>query len=414
MSGTQTALGEQRGAWLRRPMSWRLRYRVMPWWVKVLAVFVASRLVTTAIFLWFAANQAGVPGWVSAHPGYFEYASVWDGGWYQRIAEFGYPATLPVDATGHVQQNAWAFMPLYPFLVAVLSTVTTVPWTVMAPIVSLLFGAGTVLLLHRLLQPMIGSGAALFAVVLYCVAPVSPLLQVSYAESMQCFLIVLGLLLLVRRRYGWLFPVIAATALTRPTGLAFALALGLLWLYRLWRRRSEAFTVREAALLGSATVFSGLMGLAWPALAWLVTGLHDAYVQTELSWRVGYIGWTELQPFTAWFQSADWWLSGSPLAPFVVIALIVAFGLCFLLRPVRALAIELRMWIAAYGIYLLAVFFPQSSVFRLLMPFFPALGALAVPRSRVYRVALVLLGVAGQFGWMYIAWSFQWPDWTPP
>ena len=69
---------------------------------------------------------------------------------------------------------------------------------------------------------------------------------------------------------------------------------------------------------------------------------------------------------------------------------------------------------AGYVLYLLAVFFPQSSTFRLLMPVFPLLGAVAVPRSVAYRVALVVLGIAGQWGWLLICWGVDGADWTPP
>jgi len=60
------------------------------------------------------------------------------------------------------------------------------------------------------------------------------------------------------------------------------------------------------------------------------------------------------------------------------------------------------------------VFFPQSSTFRLFMPFAPALGALALIRRPVYRVALVVLGIAGQVGWMAICWYYADVDWSPP
>jgi hypothetical protein len=48
------------------------------------------------------------------------------------------------------------------------------------------------------------------------------------------------------------------------------------------------------------------------------------------------------------------------------------------------------------------------------MPLFPALGALAVPRSRIYRVAIVLVCIIGQVGWMAIGWAVDGRDWTPP
>ena len=81
---------------------------------------------------------------------------------------------------------------------------------------------------------------------LFCVAPVSPLFQVAYAESLYILLLVTALLLLVERRYGWLFPVVLAMAFTRPSGLAFALALALHVVYRWVRRRDDPFPVRRA------------------------------------------------------------------------------------------------------------------------------------------------------------------------
>ncbi len=97
-----------------------------------------------------------------------------------------------------------------------------------------------------------------------------------------------------------------------------------------------------------------------------------------------------------------------------VVLLVAGFG-AFLLSPwARRLGVDLRFWMLSYALYLLAVFFPQSSTFRLLVPLAPGLGALAIPTSQVYRVALVVLGIAGQIGWLYIGWWVDGLDWTPP
>ena len=48
------------------------------------------------------------------------------------------------------------------------------------------------------------------------------------------------------------------------------------------------------------------------------------------------------------------------------------------------------------------------------MPLAPGLGALALPRSRVYRILLVLVFIALQVGWTYIGWWVDGADWTPP
>ncbi len=69
-------------------------------------------------------------------------------------------------------------------------------------------GLGAALVFYRLMSRFLAPDRALFAVVLFCVAPVSPIMQFGYAESLGFLLLALALLLLVERRYGWLFPVI--------------------------------------------------------------------------------------------------------------------------------------------------------------------------------------------------------------
>ncbi|MGO4299668.1 hypothetical protein [Leifsonia sp. RAF41] len=389
------------------------------WWVRVLAVYLAARAVTTVILLGFAAGE-GNNAWTSAAPDFFSFANLWDGRWYEIVAGYGYPATLPTSDGVHVSENAWAFMPGFPGVVDAVMFVTRLPWPAAAVLVSFLAGAGAAVVFHLLMRRVgLSASQSLFAVVLFCVAPVSPLFQVAYAESLYILLLVTALLLLVERRYGWLFPVVLAMAFTRPSGLAFALAVAMHVVYRWVRRRSDPFPIRERVLSVALTVFSGVAGLAWPAIAGIATGSWTAYTDTELAWRAPYIGFTQLIPFAAWFQGADWWASamlGIPgwIGVVALVVLIASFSILLFSPPVRRLGVDLRFWVAAYSLYLLAVFFPQSSTFRLLMPLFPLLGALALPRSRLYRAGMVVLFIALQVGWVAICWRIDGYDWSPP
>ncbi|MFB2556598.1 mannosyltransferase family protein [Herbiconiux liangxiaofengii] len=387
--------------------------RRAPWWARVLGVFVLSRIVTTIIVLLFARAQGTNP-WTGANPPYLSYAAIWDGNWYKIISFYGYPSVLPQTADGHIGESAWAFMPAYPLLVSALRFATGATWELVAVTISVLCAAATTLVFYRLMNHVLkDSGSALFSVVLFCVAPLSPLLQFAYAESMSLLLLVTALYLVVTRRYAWVFPVVAVMALTRPSGLAFSLFLVLHVVHRFIIRGRDPFPVRQRIIASALAVFSGLMGLAWVVIAWIATGSPSAYTDTELAWRASYIGYGELVPFTAWFESGVWWL-GAPWGPIAVVLLILGFAAFLFLGPVKRLGVDLRLWLASYALYLLAVFFPQSSIFRLLMPMFPALGALAVPKSMVYRVLLVIVAVAGQVGWMAIAWGVDGRDWTPP
>ena len=393
------------------------RFRATRWWVKVLAIFAVSRVITTSLLLWFASVQQVNP-WTGASPGYFDFARIWDGHWYYIIAMSGYPTELPLTADGAVGESAWAFMPAYPFLVRLGMLITGVDYGIIAVVVSVGFALGAALMFYKLMALVLPESAALFSVVLFCVAPLSPILQVAYAESMHLFLLTLALYFLVQRRYVLLFPVVLVMSLTRPSGLAFALALLIHVIHRWITRRNDPFPVADRVVTVVLGLFSALMGTAWLLIAAAVTGSLTAYTDTEMAWRSAYGDFGELVPFTAWFQGAQfwagWWGIPVPLLFALLIALVIAFFAALFTRPARRLGVDLRFWIASYAIYLLAVFFPQSSTFRLLMPLFPALGAFALPKSPVYRVVLVALCVVGQWAWIHLGWWVDGSDWTPP
>jgi hypothetical protein len=402
----------RRGAW-----SWVVvRWRLVPWWLRVTVVYALARVLTTVLMTGFARIQTA-NSFTVQHPSYLSFASIWDGAWYRVIAATGYPSTLPIDAAGHVTENAWAFMPAYPFVVRALMTVTGASFEFVAVWVSLLCGWGAALVFRRLMGRFLDPARAMFATVLFCVAPVSVMFQVAYAEAMGLLLLLVALLLLVQRRYWAMLPVVLLLGVTRPTGLAVALLMVLFVLVGVlrpaWLRMSERLTLRTSVPPATVAVVAGLVGLAWPAVAWAVTGVPKAYTDTELAWRASYIGWNDLVPFAPWVQGFGFWFR-QPAGTVLLVVVLVGFAAVVFQPAARRIGLELRLWGVAYLVYLLAVFFPQSSTWRILLPIAPLLGVVALPRSRVYRVALVVLAVVLQWTWLYFCWWVDGYDWTPP
>jgi hypothetical protein len=77
----------------------------------VLASYALARVVTTTILLVVMGHQVptGMTGGEDVPVSYFPFTALWDGQWYQLIAEHGYPSSLPVTDSGKVGENAWAF-----------------------------------------------------------------------------------------------------------------------------------------------------------------------------------------------------------------------------------------------------------------------------------------------------------------
>lgn len=381
-----------------------------PRWVQITLIWAASRAATTALMLFFAARE-GRTGWAPAHPGYLRFAQFWDSGWFHTIAVSGYPIPLPLDAAGHVHANAWAFLPAYPAVVSLVMGATGLSWDVASVAVAAACSLGAALVLDRLLTTVLHRPAT-FTVALFCFGPLSAVLQVAYAESMGVLLLAAALLLIVQGRYLMLIPVVLLADLTRPVGpplaAAVAAVVGLRLLPHAVGRLRGA---RLVAALG-AVAAAGVGAVLWPVVAGLATGKASAYVASEVAWRRGRDG-DGFVPFAAWIRAAQ------TLSPFGLLGLglgVAAFAAVLVALPaVRRLGPEIRIWAAVYALYLLAVFDPQSSTFRLLLPLFPLAGAFAGVRSVTGRVGLLALGVAGQFAWIAATWA-RWhvSGWAPP
>ncbi|MBC7640590.1 MAG: hypothetical protein H7231_12525 [Rhodoferax sp.] len=133
--------------------------------VVVLTVYALTRLFD-AVLISRAAGRQLPSIWSGAHSGYFDMARLWDAQWYQIIATTGYPLPLPIDATGAVQQNPWAFFPGFPYTVRAVMALTSLPFSPAAVLLNVVLGAGAVVVLLRLLQRVAGRRAAVGAVVL--------------------------------------------------------------------------------------------------------------------------------------------------------------------------------------------------------------------------------------------------------
>lgn len=370
---------------------------------RVALVYLVGRVITTG-FLLAAAERSEAGSRFGADADLGSFVLGWDAQWYWLVAWEGYPQTLPLTESGQVAENAWAFMPVYAYA-AQLVGLPFGSWGPGALIVSLVAGFVACVWLRRLLLPRIGAGAAMWAVTFFAWGPLGALFQVGYAEVLFVALLLIALDLVARRRFGWLYPVILVMAFTRPGILAFALYLGLYGILRWVRRRRDPLSTREIVHIIALGALATIAGFSWQAVAGLVTGDPGAYLATELSWRRNWgVGDGGFIPFDGWVQAALFWFGqwGMPawwgLVALAVI--VIAFAGMLFMPQMRRLGPDLRLWAASYLIYLLAVFFPQSSTFRLLLPLTPLAGALAVPRSRIYRIGVLAVCLLGQWVWI--------------
>ncbi|MET0812885.1 MAG: hypothetical protein ABWY03_07505 [Microbacterium sp.] len=396
-----------------------LSWRESPIAVRVGILYVLSRLVTTGFFL-IAAELSGPTSRFGENATLGSLALGWDAQWYWFAAVNGYPSELPVNDAGQVSENAWAFMPIYAYLARVVG-LPLGAWGAGAVFVSLVAGFFACLVLFRMLRPRLDESAALWAVLFFASAPLAALFQVGYAESLYLLLLFLSILAVMRRRYAWLYLLIPLMGYTRPGVLAFALFLALHGILRWYTRRTEPLPVRQIVHIVLAGLLAVVVGFSWQIVAGLVTGDAGAYLATELAWRRNWIGDASAHfiPFEGWVLAAGFWFQAWGLGAvtgYVALGVLV-LGLAALLLfvpQVKRLGPDIRLWSASYLVYLLLVFFPQSSVFRLLVPLSPLWGAAAIPRSRVWRIGVLVGCLALQWWWIYNMYALANTYWQIP
>lgn len=381
--------------------------------LRVAAIYVAARLVTT-FFFWTATLFSTEASRFGAHPSLATFALGWDAQWYARIAEDGYPAKLPVDQQGNISQNGWAFMPLYAALAKGLSWITG-SWGFSAILISIVAGYLACLVLYKIVRETQSDKTASWAVLLFAAGPLAAVFQIAYAESLFLLWLFLAIFALQRRRYGWVYLLIPLMGYTRPGVLAFALFLGLFGIWRFVSRRREALSLRECGHIVALGALATIVGFSWQFFAAWTTGMPDAYLQTELSWRRGWGAVGEhFLPFEGWIKGIAFWFSqwglGIPAAYLALILSVLLLIVLFRSGAMRAQGPEISLWSVSYLVYLTAVFFPQSSTFRLLLPLAPLTGAVAAA-PRYVRYAALGGGLLFQWLWiigMYAAGNTYW------
>ena len=386
-----------------------------PWWVVPLAIFLVTRVLGAAVLLLVARSQIPeqallpgqmVPSFIDP-PTYLHVITNWDGQWYRLIAENGYPRHLPMHS-GEVQQNAWAFYPMFPLL-AHLVMLTGASFGLAASIVNAACGGAMMCLLYRMLTPTCGRFAASMSVLALCTYPAAVTLQVGYSESVAMLLILVALWCLREQRYVALLVTGLVLAFTRPIVLPLALVVGAHWVARWRRRRDEPFPRGEAigvAVVGGVIAASFIF---WPIVVGVATGRSDAFFATQNAWArfqraPGTHGWP------SWLAVL---VGGADVGFALLIALVVVvFGLLIARPAARLWGRELRTWAWAYPLYLLGSTRPTPSIIRYAMlaivPWwpFPEVGRAIVGTRQRLGIALLVgaLGLLSQYVW--VRWFF--------
>lgn len=336
-----------------------------------------------------------------ASPGYLSVITNWDGQWYERIAMRGYGEPSPLSYGGAAAEgHAWAFPPLFPFVVSVVMGLTGLGFGAAATVVNLIAGAAAMVMIYQLVERTAGRFVASALVAMTCTFVSAPLLQIAYSESLALAFLSAALLLIQRGRYGFALMAVTALALTRLITAPLAVVI-VAHAWSRYRRRAQA-PVRWTEIVGMLGV--GLMSLwglsLWSFIAaeWLPGSEGTGASRGSVSGLTG----TSLGWFGAMYRTQG--LAGAGVLLVVVLVLVwLAYD-----SRAKSWGTELRAWYWAYPTFILVGAGVHPGILRYLLLAFPLLLTVVgspdrdtIPRVRLALVALVCcVGLGLQWFWI--------------
>ncbi len=330
--------------------------------------FVASRLLV--VFAAFAAEfifprNPFLIGWDGTP--ILRSLTSWDAMYYLGIVRDGYHAYALAD--GYYDT---AFLPLFPFVVRVLS----LPWPQYAGLVAVLVSNGAFLvalgLLAKLGTPYLGRRRANLAASLLAIYPFASAFAMAYTESLFLALILGAFLAAERRNRPLTGVLLALSCLARFQGLVLIVPLAIIFLRQDgWRPKASLLWL----LLGP------LASLGFLTYINTLTGSPTAYLDAQQAWgRTGFNGTPEAQRI------------GNSMTPYQFALLATLLWSVFLLVFVRT--DKLRIEYALIPVLFIAAEMSSGSleaVGRVTMLSFPYVWLLANRRSLFARRAWPLI-----------------------
>ncbi len=368
-----------------RPASWARRARRSFLFWPVVAYLSARVITVAALLVADLFDHRRLAGELAR----------WDGSWFLRAAEHGWPSHLPM-THGHVAANTIAFFPVFPIAIRWLSSGTTLSPLLVGLAISAVTGLTAVVAVGLLVRRFAGREAATRATLLFALFPGTFAFSLAYNEGIVLTCIALGLMALLNRRW-WLAGLLGllATA-TSPVALAFVFSCAWSGGWAAWRGR----TVRPLI----APVLAPLGFVAYMVWIWHHTGVLNAWRLTEAG---GWKGSSSLAyPFRVLGTFAR-----DPFSPTLTGQILVAGTLVAIIGAVLAIRQRQPAPVLIYGLaaaFLAATAAPVGLRPRFVMLAFPLVVAYGT-RLRGLAFAGVLLVSAALLVAMsaleFAAWS---------
>lgn len=192
---------------------------------------------------------------------------------------------LTMAKSGYVTDNLYAFFPLYPLIIRIISIIIPIG-QIVGMLVSNVCAFLAVIVLHELTKNKKNYGNLICLIF----SPILAYSSMVYTESMFMLLTLLGYYLYKKDKYLLAGVVVGLSILTRNSGIILWGAIGLEMLIRIFIEKDKTIKFKNILVFG----FIGLgIGMIYPVYLYLETGnfLKFITIQSETWGRVSGMPW---------------------------------------------------------------------------------------------------------------------------
>ncbi|GAA2230158.1 MULTISPECIES: glycosyltransferase family 39 protein [Kitasatospora] len=310
-------------------------------------------------------------------------STMWDAYWYQDIAVHGYAGSKPVPGPNGPYQ-AYAFFPVYPALIKLVWSLLPLPVNYAALLVAWVGALAAAWGIFAVAARLYGRRTGVIAAALWGVTPYAVVESMAYSELVFTAFAAWAMYAAVTHRWIWAGTLSTLAGLSRPTGVAVAVAVGLgafgALVVRWWRRRDRKTKAPAwwRPVLGAAIAPLGFAGyIGWVGLQ---KGSWDGYFKVQEAWESQFdFGRSTYKVLRAMLMNAEpVWLTDAMVAG-TLAASVLLFAVCVLQRqPLTLLVFSGMMLLLALGD---AAYFNSRA--RFLIPAFALLLPLAAGLARL-------------------------------
>ena len=180
---------------------------------------------------------------------------------------------------GYTNPGLYAFFPLYPATIKILSFIIP-SYPISGAIISNVCSLLSILILNELTKDKYN----LWYILCFIFSPILAFTSIVYTESLFILLTLLGYYLYKKNKYFLSAIIVGLSILTRNSGIILWGAIGLDMLYRLFITKDKTIKFKSIAIFGTIAL---LIGLIYPTYLYIKTGnfLEFISVQTDYWYR---------------------------------------------------------------------------------------------------------------------------------